>query len=540
MRKTKLGEIPLDIYAEYAAYFSPESLDLFMRKRLEVSSAILIQYHYRRHRARRNEFQMNRLVLYRLLKRWKRVTNRTNVVLAIESACKSFIAKSLLLFLQSERIDEEYRVFHSIIFPKIMAYMCQLALRPSIVKPVQLPPPSPTPSPPPSPPQSPPKTISEEKRRRRVFEVASSSDEESYITNNSGIGIVIDNVFSEQHVLESPEANVKEDLAGIRQKILVHLITRLQALFRGRQGRARVRRLRRELMIKRETEAKMEELRKAVFKAAEERENRRSGKTSAQSSKGLDERASIRRLPRPTVPEIVEQPQAVLPVLKPVASPPRPESPPPVLVTPRLEKTQSFVDEKHEETFVYEPDEEIVVPTTPVIPDNHGEELRAINAMKATILSFLCQGVLILLEANALVNSAAQGIESAVALLGFENTANRKLSIILPQNVDGVIEGGLLVDESSPIKGASIGGQGWAVADLTEAEVYELHPKHISKAASKIQKIFRRFLTRRKFIAYLQEKELDTVREEERTTEVSGGVITASADAVNTDSCVIS
>ena len=397
-----------------------------------------------------------------------------------------------------------------------------------------------------------------------MVESSSSSSAVSSVVN-SPIGSSQSSIISSEYddtLKESDITEQKETTRELRRRILLHLITRLQAICRGRQTRAR-------FAVKRQTQGKLDELRRAVFQAANEREARRSGLIVTKIA-SLEERASGRRLPDPT------QCNDDLPILTTKSATIVQHEPPPLtrathdpvvsIPLKPLDRDEEVVvdaDQWEEEEVVVEEyeEEDVVVPcvegtvllNTEIVPRIEFAEsggVEAINTVKAKILTYECQADLVWYEANSLVLSAARSIgQVPTNLMTFEDSSRnllnpqQPLSIIIPQNVDGVIADGILVDQTSPVKGAPVGGTGWAVAEVLETEEYELHPRHITRAASRIQTVFRRFLTRRKFIAYIQEKQLDTLREEERTADNSSGAvggIPTSADAVNTDSCVIS
>ncbi len=357
----------------------------------------------------------------------------------------------------------------------------------------------------------------------------------------------------------------------VKLKILVRLITRIQAWYRGRKARLRVAKLRQHRKEKDLTEQKMEAIRQAVFKAARDRNHikahgRSNPETLEEDIKATNPPAS-QKIPEPTASSKVAKPpvspktpkyrrsEKVQPVPLAAAAVVEPERidevvtpvlPTPTVVavspiqaasTPRILPSAAPPADKEQS--------EVLTPPLDITMQQEGglseEDIEAIDLIKASILAFESQAALMWLEANILVSQAAHSIDHPSRFQGpvEEIVTEAPIELILPQDVEGVIAHGVVVDESSPIRGASVHDPGWAFTEIDDTEVYELQPFRIHSAASKIQRIFRRFMTRRKFISYIQEKdvvELPTVLEE--TTAAS--LPTGTQETINTDACVIS
>jgi hypothetical protein len=108
----------------------------------------------------------------------------------------------------------------------------------------------------------------------------------------------------------------------------------------------------------------------------------------------------------------------------------------------------------------------------------------------------------------------------------------------------------VVVDATSPIHGSKVEEifDSWVVDELTDTEQYDLQYESLKKSALKIQRVYRRHLVRRKFLAYRNEKDLNTVREEEEAVAqaqqdaVERGEEPPpppTSDAVTTDGCSV-
>ena len=515
MVKAKFAQVPLDVYAEYAAYLAPQSLELFMRKRKEVSAAVLIQYHFRRWKRRRSQDELNRLLMYRILVRWTKRVFVFKSAAKVCAVCRSFIARNLLLFLREEqavktptqtveysqrtsptkgppglspkdvRVDSPDRRTISIspFSPKGASNVDSVGRRALSVSPVK-------------------------KIKRNVVFSPHSDSSSSHLESNHTPTPVL-----EEDSEESPSVPANND--DMKQKILLRLVIDLQSLFRGRKARRLVSKLRQERELKRSIESKMEALKSAVFASAEERARIASGRTK-----------NVKRTESPEITEYVNSPSPL------------------ARQRTRMGKTREWDLD----------DEPVPVLATMILitpsglrieyPEN-GE--RALNLLKAKLLSYTSQTTLLRLEANALVSQAARAVDPNDKADGIYEGEQRTIkispfNIIVPQDIDGLLAHGTVVDTASPLHGAKLAGTGWEVAEVNDEEVYELRPVQVIRAAMRIQRVFRRFLTKRKFLAYLEEKDLDQVREEERAEpeEDDAEPVVHQTDTVNTDACVIS
>jgi hypothetical protein len=496
--KSKLGQVPLEIYAEYAAYLAPESMNFYVRKRREVSAAIFIQYHFRRWKKRRSEDELNRLLMFRMLVRWTKRVFYFRTAARLCAACRTLIAQNLILFLKDENDFVETGETGTAVQLPIMSLTNLFSVSEqgtvedaSAARPYT----------------SSPVNFSKPVRRRQV--VFSPVSDDSSLDEES----IEEPSLAPTEILEDEQVDPDPATQTVAQhKILERLVLVLQSLFRGKRDRKKFEKLKKEKELKRSLEAKMEALRTAVFAAAAQRA-RKTGNS---------------RIGRPTTPEDE-----------------------PVLVASTLvrQPTRSRTRERDLN------DEAISFPSVSILVTESGQRieypeggLEALNFLKTKFISFNCQAALVWLKANALVLEAARAVDPHATADMTEG--ERKVvkvdpfNIILPQDIEGLLSHGMIVDSESPLHGAMLGGQGWEVAELNEEEEYELRPEHINRAATRIQRIFRRYLTRRKFVAYLQEKDLEQLREEERVDvaeDEQGEVVPAAPqDTVNTDACVIS
>lgn len=556
-RRSRIGEISADLYAEYAAYLSSETLEFYVKKRREISAAIYIQYHFRRFRSARDREQLQRLVLWRMLLRWRNVNTRIKAASRLCSACKSFISRSLLQFVKSEALiagrvaatvpigdsysgqneshkaTPQYGPFLNVVEPhenehtRIVSSANISVGQDDLMEATSITP---------SAPVSPAKTVhqlSPTRRKRMVF-IDESSEEEETASRTQEAASPSPQLPVPRVVKEDPVATNVEKLELVRSKILVYLVTKLQAMYRGQKGRAVAARLRRVRDQKRELDQKMQSLRVAVFKAAEERKARKPPKVRkalppvVESSLIVDELVDIdetSQLARKKSMSLTATLKAGTDIVPSIGED----------ALPNAARDVASV-------FLQETDFDGA-------PDASG---RAMNVIKAKILSFQRQSALKSFEAHALIHLAAHSISHAGH--EFPTAVSRIVSmdpvgILFPQDVEGLLDHGVVVDETSPIKGSKIQGAGWVVAEVTDAEMYELHPELVKASATKIQTIFRRFMTRRKFMAYLQEKDLNAVRDEERRAytegssvynEESSTALGVTNETVSTESCVIS
>lgn len=549
-RRTRFGEISADLYAEFAAYLSSETLEFYVKKRREISAAIYIQYHFRRFRSTRDREQLQRLLLWRMLLRWRNVNTRIKAAGRLCSACKSFISRSLLQFVksevlraggvasnprqnESEKATPQYGPVLDVIEPhenertrivtsaNISVGQDDLIDASSIT---------------PSASVSPAITVNQisPTRRKRMVFIDESSEEEETASRTQEAASPSPQLPVPIVVKEDTVATNVEKLELIRSKILVYLVTKLQAMYRGQKGRAVAARLRRLRDQKRELDQKMQSLREAVFKAAEERKARNPPKVRnalppvVESSLVVDELADIDE----TSPLGKNKSTSLTATLK-TNTDRAPSIGEDALPSAARDDASVFLQETNYDAT----------------PDAGG---RAMNIIKAKILSFQRQSALKSFEAHALIHLAARSISHAGN--EFPTAVSRIISmdpvgILIPQDVEGLLDHGVVVDETSPIKGSKIQEAGWVVAEVTDAEMYELHPELVKASATKIQTIFRRFMTRRKFMAYLQEKDLNSVRDEERRAytegssvynEESSTALGSTNETVSTESCVIS
>lgn len=556
-RRSRFGETSADLYAEYAAYLSSETLEFYVKKRREISAAIYIQYHFRRFRSARDREQLQRLVLWRMLLRWRNVNTRIKAARRLCSACKSFISRSLLQFVKWEvlragRVAPTVQIgdFHSgqnesqketpqdgpvidVVEPyenehtRIVSSANISVGQDDLMEATSITP---------SAPVSPAKTVHQMSptRRKRMVLIDESSEEEETASRTQEEASPSPQLPVPIVVKEDPVAPNVEKLELIRSKILVYLVTKLQAMYRGQKGRAAAARLRRLRDQKRELDQKMQSLREAVFKAAEERKARKPPKVRnalppvVESSLVVDELADIDE----TSPLGKKKSMSFTATLK-TNTDRAPSIGVDALPNAARDDASVFLQETNYDAA----------------PDDGG---RAMNIIKAKILSFQRQSALKSFEAHALIHLAARSISHAGN--EFPTAVSRIISmdpvgILFPQDVEGLLDHGVVVDETSPIKGSKIQGAGWVVAEVTDAEMYELHPELVKASATKIQTIFRRFMTRRKFMAYLQEKDLNSVRDEERRAytegssvynEESSAAFGSTNETVSTESCAIS
>lgn len=563
-RRSRFGEISAELYAEYAAYLSSETLEFYVKKRREVSAAIYVQYHYRRYRSARNREQLERLLIWRMLLRWWNINIRIKAARQLCRSCKSFIARSLLEFLRYEvrsaigstrhepigqaasgSIPEPSQAVSTShgVFPATPQYGAVIegdntSLR-ETERTVILTSPNLSvgadelmgaTNATPSAPVSPAKTVQQVSptRRKRMVFIHESSEDEDTASRTQETASPSPEAPAPTIVQEDPVAMNIKKLELVRSKILVYLVTKLQALYRGQKGRATAARLKRVRDQKRELDHKMQALREAVFKAAEARNAKKPPKA------------------RKALPPVVESSL----VFDEETSPPAKKKSTPRTTTVNAETERAPAGGEAQQTDV---SAVLLQETANGVEYPEGGDF-AINEIKAKILSYQCQSALKWFEAHALINQAAYSISHAEqGMLAVESRiiSMDPVGILIPQDVEGLLDHGVVVDEMSPIKGSQIGGAGWVVAEVTDAEMYELHPEVIKASATKIQKVFRRFMTRRKFMAYLQEKDLSFVRDEERQARTAGSsedgdgaggssAIRGANEIVSTESCVIS
>jgi hypothetical protein len=522
MVRAKFAQVPLDVYAEFAAYLAPETMNLFLRKRLEFSAAVLIQFHFRRFLSRRADAQVRRLLIFRIIRRWKRRTERLREISAISRCCKCFIAKSLLLFIRMESATRSgdsliQPAFQFVNDPNLSASWTSKQkqsdfpeIKTDFTKVEALCSPS----------------KGKPSNRRRVFEASGAESDPceerkqspSSLPNSSlaGSGTTQHSAIRTQRVIGNSK------FFEAQQKILVYLVSRIQALFRGRKARRLSSKLRADRELKRQVEANIEALRKSVFEAAAMRENRKMERFS--------KRKALSMVPHESKPELVE----VVPAM---------------VVDVERSTDQHSQDER----------DSLIKGSAfpPLTPGFAGQSLahdnrelacdgsNAMNVVKARMLCFVSQATLIWLEANLLIVRAAKTIdprafEDRLGSVGGRTIHLEGVNIIIPQDVDGVLSHGLVIDQDSPLHGCRLDDREWAVAEITDTEEYELHPEVARNAASRIQRVFRRFLTRRKYLSYLQEREPDARLPPHEISSVQEDGAQGGSEAVNTDSCIIS
>ena len=292
-----------------------------------------------------------------------------------------------------------------------------------------------------------------------------------------------------------------------------------------------------------------EKIKRAVLQAAAEREAAK----QRLSNRSAAEKKNVSR-PRQIVP-VTEQltPPILSPDLTSPAAPFQPALEPDQSLDPAVKTLApvSVAPSEPTSNIIAEPIDED--PTTPIQTDTSGggffsswfggvfsssisPETAAINLIKNISKTYLAQHDLLWRRADRLVHKAADSVRAnhediRVTKPMVNSTA---ADVLLPQDVAGVLARGVIVDSASPLKGSSLAATTeWIVTDVSDTEVYEVHEERLSKAATTIQRFFRRYITKRKFLAYRVDKlePPDSNGEDQQPT--------AEAEQLNTNGCVV-
>ena len=542
----KFGEIPLDIYAEYAACLSPESMNMLLRSRLRVSAAIFIQYHLRRWRRRRI---------------YEGVMNGTRT---LQSAMRGLLCKQFLLHakerdmadiaaIAAEQEKRRLEYAQAVIAAgeartdRVLSPIAETSIveeEPSGIDHIGD--------------ESNVMDTSNDhqdtsspgiqilpRRRRAARKAESSSDSDEFPVVRRPVSPT-----SPQPRLATdlpPEAKqagvriwaqwrifkAKRNMLIFKMGILVRLVLRLQALWRGRQVRSQ---FRTDVMKKR----RLDQMRREV----DEHEARMDAIKRETKPKYIQPKFNESKLDLEV--GVVEAPVHAAPLV--VSSLLEDTDTKSAVVSAKQDSAGHLasVAELTEGDAVTSDTEAVAggdpVSGTPadaaivraslaeeeavpvVLPegDSLTAQTTAVNVIKSSAITYATQQCFIRLEAQTLVGEVAAATESALThsvLPPVESGSLVELEpvdVYLPKDVKGVLSRGVVVEESSPLHGTDIGkSTEWIVDEVTDLEVFELHSIRVIVAVRKIQKLFRRFLTRRKFLAYLNEKDLTTVRAEE-------------------------
>ena len=189
------------------------------------------------------------------------------------------------------------------------------------------------------------------------------------------------------------------------------------------------------------------------------------------------------------------------------------------------ELSEEHVDEYHVDE--YHVDEEhmndpVELSVVTKIEDPLSMQIYSANTIKSLVMRFEYQAELIRLLANSLVQKVQENEEAD----SFEEGSEFEV-----ESVDILV----------PV---ALAGSSWMIQEVTDMERYELQFERFRFAATKIQRFIRRFLTRQKFIAYINDKTLDTAwTEREQLREVDeephGLEQVVSNDTINTDGCPV-
>ena len=486
-------QLPLEVYAEFAANLSPKAMDLLLRRRREICAAVYIQYRVRIWLRKRLELAVFASYCFN---RWRCRLARRKIV----SSCKTRRDQLLLLFKKWQRaihriavatISAQWIKYLAVrrlkidqIFSAIRKFFSQRALISSPMKNTN--------------------TFSDIKSHQ-VFEtnllLPRRKKDLSSVKSVRATSLLTDReIRAGRRILFALRAWIrKRNVYKLKLSLLVLLVTKIQALFRGA-------RVRQELKKSHELERMKREL--ALIAELKEREEIDRLNRLKLRKQMMIEAAKSNNL---------EIPSALSHMLN-----------------SDSDTKGAGIDVK------YDP------------------ERQEISLIKSKIFAFLSQHSLLWLKANALVMSvvphtvAASRLKDEAACHGEQALIELEpVDVLLPKDVHGLLAQGVVVDSTSPIAGAKVDASdngGWVVDELTDSEQYDLQYEMVKKAAIKIQRFYRRRLTHRKFLAYINEKDLNTVREEQEAVDQANEEALERgedppppppSDAVNTDACAV-
>ena len=554
--------LPLEIYAEFAAHLSPKSMELLLRRRRAACAAVLIQYRVRVWLEKRMQLAVFGNYIFNV---WRRLSSKNGNLAAAQrlcACCKKRIAQSLLRYLAEERVKQvnagrkilarwrKYRLMQREKISSIVAcmqkYLVQNALGNKTIltkhyewvkKPRFLPVH-------PVPPDTAVEQVSRmrlitedlvlggiqrvvappeaRKRRARIFSSYFFHDEKE-VENGSSIkvkesvlnrGLREEEIRAGRRILFALKARMKRlKLYNLKLAILVRLVTRIQAMFRGAKAREAVGKQKQRVALEKKRREMLDKMKAEIALTA---------KRKIEEEIERQKRLKIRKQ---RMMETAKSNQLTVPSAL---------------------------------AHMFSPESEVFLPHGDNADIGDRVERSAVMSIKSRIFSFLSQHSLRWLRVHALVLSVVgQTIEAVKVKDDAVEDQDKTLvdlepvDVLFPKDVQGLLARGVVVDSASPIRGSKLDAgarDGWIVDELTDAEQYDLQYEMIKKAAIRIQRFYRRHLSRRKFLAYLNEKDLNTVRAEQeayaRANEDAAKngedpSLQPPSDAVNTDGCSV-
>ena len=545
MRRKDFIELPLNVYAEYAANLSPKAMDLLLRNRKRACAAVFIQYWVRKWLSHRFRIAVFSVYIFTVWRRMCFKSKWSGAGIIISACWRRVLAQSLLSGLKKKHESiiaivsfiQRYAAQISLTTKRRITSMSEpfgeakaglergshslLLGRKKIHKPVIIAP------------QNivlgtvqesleVPVVLAARKRRARAFSEdlflggldGDVNDRKKEELPNRPLNDV--EIRAGKTILFALRWRIKRrKFLSLKLKILLRLVTRLQAIFRGAKVRRILGKEREQVLKEKKRKAELEKMKLEIALNAKQKEV---------EEKERQERLKIRKQ----------------------------------LLLDAARVNNLSVPSALAQVFDSTADESLPNATEKEDLDElYGPQRKAMRYVKSKIFAFLCQHSLLWLKANALVLSVvSQTFQASQMKDDAAHDADESLielepvDILIPKDVQGLLSEGVVVDATSPIHGSKVEEvfDSWVVDELTDTEQYDLQYEALKNSALKIQRVYRRHLVRRKFLAYLNEKDLNTVREEEQAVAqahqdaVERGEEPPpppTSDAVTTDGCSV-
>lgn len=397
--------------------------------------------------------------------------------------------------------------------------------------------------------------------RARVARAATSSEDERDTQREQEVIVPKDAVLSSDGTLAGRRILfhmrcfvLKRRTARLKSQILLYLVLRLQAAFRGRRVRKR---FHEELAKHRQMEKiriEVQDYHKTHDMIVQSAKKRRTPKPVKHAT--VVERSASSEETLAAQAQLVEHTDHTEPT--------PPESPDPQVIETAPTPPAGTAGKRRRQRSQSRQSTIGTGASEPLHIEDFGEGgTQSANILKSIARGFIVQERLIRLHKLSLISNVADATAAAIDAVprstdSMDDKSDKveiePMELFFPQDVRGVLSSGVVVDEASPLVGEYLSEtqpKDWMVKEVSEVEVFELQYHQLDRSASRIQRAFRRFMTKRKFLAYLNEKEVETTRLEER--EATGAdsseaqasavgapvAIAAGTDAVNVEACVV-